>query len=76
MAESNLPTTGEELEVKNEFPATGEEKQQGKDFVIVILYCLLIRYILILMHNFLDHFDSKALSYPVNTLVLAKTRRL
>ena len=30
MAESNLPTTGEELEVKNEFPATGEEKQQGK----------------------------------------------
>ena len=30
MAESNLPTTGEELEVKNEFPATGEKKQQGK----------------------------------------------
>ena len=30
MAESNLPTTGEELEVKNEFPATGEEKQQGE----------------------------------------------
>ena len=30
MTESNLPTTGEELEVKNEFPATGEEKQQGK----------------------------------------------
>ena len=30
MAESNLPTTGEELEVKNEFPATGKKKQQGK----------------------------------------------
>ena len=30
MAESNLPTTGEELEVKNEFPGTGEKKQQGK----------------------------------------------
>ena len=30
MAESNLPTTGEELEVKNEFPATGEKKQHGK----------------------------------------------
>ena len=30
MAESNLPTTGEELEVKNEFPATGEKKQQGE----------------------------------------------
>ena len=38
MAESNLPATGEEVEVKNEFPATGEEKQQG-DFVMVILYC-------------------------------------
>ena len=30
MAESNLPTTGKELEVKNEFPATGEKTQQGK----------------------------------------------
>ena len=30
MAESNLPTTGEEVEVKNEFPGTGEKKQQGK----------------------------------------------
>ena len=58
MAESNLPTTGEELEVKNEFPATGEKKQQGKDFVKVILYCLWIKYILILVHNFLDHFHS------------------
>ncbi|XP_066021461.1 tetratricopeptide repeat protein 28-like [Pocillopora verrucosa] len=28
MAESNLPTTGEELEVKNEFPATATEKSQ------------------------------------------------
>ena len=28
MAESNLPTTEEELEVKNEFQATGEKKQQ------------------------------------------------
>ena len=30
MAENNLPTTGEELEVKNEFPATGAKNQQGK----------------------------------------------
>ena len=30
MAEGNLPTTGGELEVKNEFPATGEKKHQGK----------------------------------------------
>ena len=29
MAENNLPTTGEELEVKNEFSAKGEKKQQG-----------------------------------------------
>ena len=45
MAENNLPTTGEELEVKNEFPATGEKKATGKDFFLVILYCLLIKYI-------------------------------
>ena len=40
MAESNLPTTGEELEMKNNFPATGEEKQQGRlccaDFVLFV----------------------------------------
>ena len=72
MSESNLPTTGEELGVKNEFPATGEEKQQGKTSVLVILYCLLIKYILILVHNFLDHFDSKVLSNPVNTPVLER----
>ena len=30
MAESNPPTTEEELKVKNEFPAAGEKKQQGK----------------------------------------------
>ena len=47
-------------------------KATGKDFVIVILYCLLIKYILILMQKFLDHFDSKALSYPVNTPVLER----
>ena len=37
------------------------EKATGKDFVVVILYCLLIKYILILVHNFLDQFDSKVL---------------
>ena len=26
---------------------------------MVILYCFLIKYILIPVHNFLDHFDSK-----------------
>ena len=34
------------------------EKATGKDFVKVILYCLWIKYILILVHNFLDHFHS------------------
>ena len=33
MAKSNLPTTGEELEVKNKFPATGEKKEQGKTWL-------------------------------------------
>ena len=33
MAEGNLPTTGGELEEKNEFPATGEKKQQGKTYL-------------------------------------------
>ena len=40
MAEGNLPTTGGELEEKNEFPTTGEKKQQGRlicgDFVLFI----------------------------------------
>ena len=48
------------------------EKATGKDFVMMILYCLLIKYILILMHNFLDHFDSKVLRNPVNTPVLER----
>ena len=48
------------------------EKATGKDFVMVILYCLFIKYILILMHNVLDHFDSKVLSNPVNTPVLER----
>ena len=30
MAETNLPTKGGELEVKNEFTATGEKKHLGK----------------------------------------------
>ena len=48
------------------------EKATGKDFVVVILYCLLIKYILILVHNFLDHFDSKVLRNPLNTPVLER----
>ena len=32
MAEGNLPTTGGELEEKNEFPATGEKKEQGNNY--------------------------------------------
>ena len=42
MAESNLPTTGEELDVKNEFLDTGEKKQQGKTWLWWFLtVCLL-----------------------------------
>ena len=48
------------------------EKATGKDFVVVILYCLLIKYILILVHNFLDQFDSKVLRNPLNTPVLER----
>ena len=33
MAEGYLPTTGGELEEKNEFPATGEKKEQGKNYL-------------------------------------------
>ena len=58
MAEGNLPTTGGELEEKNEFPATGEKRQQER-LIYGDLYCLLIKYILILVHNVLDHFDLK-----------------
>ena len=48
------------------------EKATGKDFVMVILYSLLIKYILILVHNFLDQFDSKVLRNPLNTPVLER----
>ena len=48
------------------------EKATGRDFVVVILYCLLIKYILILVHNFLDQFDSKVLRNPLNTPVLER----
>ena len=72
MAESNPPTTGEELEVKNEFSATGEKKATGRDFVMVILYCLVIKYALILVLNFLDHFDLNVLRNPLNTPVLER----
>ena len=59
MAEGNLPTKEGELEEKNEFPATGEKKQQ-EDLFVVILYCLLIKYILILVAQFFfNHFDLK-----------------
>ena len=37
------------------------ENATGKDLVIVILYCLLIKYILILVYYLLDHFDWKVL---------------
>ena len=39
---------------------------------MVILYSLLIKYILILVHNFLDQFDSKVLRNPLNTPVLER----
>ena len=39
---------------------------------MVILYCFLIKYILIPVQNFLDHFDSKVLRYPLNTPVLKR----
>ena len=46
------------------------EKATGKDFVMVILYCLLIKYTLILVLNFLDHLDLNVLRNPLNTPVL------
>ena len=36
MAESNLPATGEEPGVKNEFPATGKKGQQGKTSLFIL----------------------------------------
>ena len=72
MTESNLPTTGEELEVKNEFPATGEKKQQGETSLWWFFYCLVTKYTLILVLNFLDHFDLNVLRNPLNTPVLER----
>ena len=48
------------------------EKATGKDFVMVILYCLVIKYTLILVLNFLDHFDLNVLRNPLNTPVLER----
>ena len=45
-------------------------KSNRERFVIVILYPLLIKFVLILVHSFLDHFDSKVFRNPVNTPVL------
>ena len=65
------PTTGEELEVKNEFPATGEKKQQGKTWLWwFVLFA--DKYNLILGHNCLDHFDLEVLRNPLNTPVLER----
>ena len=36
-------------------------KASRKDFFMVILNCLLIKFTLILVYNFLDHFDLKVL---------------
>ena len=47
-------------------------KAKGKDFVMVILYPLLIKFVLILVHSFLDNFDSMVLRNPVNTPVLGR----
>ena len=38
-------------------------KATGKDLVMVILYCLLIKYILILMHNFFGSFRLKGFKW-------------
>ena len=48
------------------------EKATGKDFSMVILYCLVTKYILILVLNFLDHFDLNVLRNPLNTPVLER----
>ena len=47
-------------------------KATGRDFVMVILYCLVIKYTLILVLNFLDHFDLNVLRNPLNTPVLER----
>ena len=48
------------------------EKATGRDFVMVILYCLVIKYAFILVLNFLDHFDLNVLRNPLNTTVLER----
>ena len=40
---------------------------------MVILHRLLIKFVLILVHSFLDHLDSKVWSDPVNTPVLERS---
>ena len=47
-------------------------KSNRKDFGMVILYCLAIKYTLVLVYNFLDHFDLKVLRNPLDTPVLER----
>ena len=48
------------------------EKATGKDLVMMILYCLITKYILILVYYFSDHFDWKVFRNPLNTPVLER----
>ena len=63
MAESNLPTTGEELDLNNEPPVTGERKRPLCDNfeVFVRPFGRIVKYIFNHMHLSLKHLLLKIL---------------
>ena len=78
MAESNLLTTGEELDLNNEPPVTGERRRPLYDSfeVVVRPFGRIIKYIFNHVHLSLKHLHLKVLRNLINRLVFWVTRIL
>ena len=63
MAESNIPTTGEELDLNNEPPVTGERRRPLYDSfeVVVRPFGRIVKYIFNRVHQSLTDLHLKAL---------------
>ena len=62
MAESNIPTTGEELDLNNEPPVTGERRPLYDSFEVVVRpFGRIVKYIFNHVHQSLTDLHLKAL---------------
>ena len=78
MAESNFPTTGEELDLNIEPPVTGERRRPLYDSFEVVVgpFGRIVKYIFNHVHLFLKHLHLKVLRNLINRLVFWVTRIL